>query len=195
MSVLHEVGNLIAAIGITMPNDAGTPTAVAFGTNMFTGFLPDDPNACIVLYEYPGRAPEGAFGVDGISTEHAAVQVRVRGAVDDYDEAREVIERIYIALGLKYAFSAPAQTVGHTTRYVSLKAGGTPALLQRDEKNRPHFVLSLDAEKEPSRDMLLAPRRERVKAWKKTNETPSSAVLVRTAKSPRRIRKRETQRA
>lgn len=63
------------------------------GTDMFVGYMPDAPAACIALYEYAGRPPDRAH--DGNKVTRPGLQVVVRGAVNgEFSTIRAILQNI-----------------------------------------------------------------------------------------------------
>jgi len=108
----------------------GTP-----GTDMFLGLMPDQPDNCIALFEYAGSPPDLHW-----NGEYPGLQVRVRGT--SYEAARtkigEVMEKLH---GLH-------EQMLSGTRYLLIKARGSPEILKRDNNNRVELFVNFDVIKE-----------------------------------------------
>ena len=108
----------------------GTP-----GTDMFLGLMPDQPDNCVALFEYAGSPPDLHW-----SGEYPGLQVRVRNK--SYAAARtkigEVMEKLH---GLH------EQTLSGT-RYLLIKARGSPEILKRDNNNRVELFVNFEIIKE-----------------------------------------------
>ena len=108
----------------------GTP-----GTDMFLGLMPDRPDNCIALFEYAGSPPDLHW-----NGEYPGLQVRVRNK--SYAAARtkigEVMEKLH---GLH------EQTLSGT-RYLLIKARGSPEVLKRDNNNRVELFVNFEIMKE-----------------------------------------------
>ena len=121
---LKEIGAYLQSQGI------GT-----LGTDLFLGLMPDQPDSCIVLFEYAGSTPDLHW-----NGEYPGLQVRVRNK--SYAMARakigEVMEKLH---GLH------EQTLAGT-RYLLIKARGSPEILKRDASNRVELVLNFEIIKE-----------------------------------------------
>ena len=122
--MLTEIGVYIQSQGI------GT-----FGANVFLGLMPDKPDNCIALFEYAGSPPDLHW-----PGEYPGLQVRVRNK--SYAAARtkigEVMEKLH---GLH------EQTLSGT-RYLLIKARGSPEVLKRDENNRVELFVNFEIIKE-----------------------------------------------
>jgi hypothetical protein len=122
--MLKEIGTYLATKSI------GT-----VGTDIFLGLMPDLPDNCIALFEYAGSPPDLHW-----NGEYPGLQVRVRNK--SYAAARtkigEVMEKLH---GLH------EQTLSGT-RYLLIKARGSPEILKRDASNRVELVLNFEIIKE-----------------------------------------------
>ena len=108
----------------------GTP-----GTDMFLGLMPDRPDNCIALFEYAGLPPDLHW-----NGEYPGLQVRVRDK--SYPAGRAKIEQIVRVLhGLH-------ETVLGGTRYLLVKARGSPEVLKRDANNRVELFVNFEIIKE-----------------------------------------------
>jgi hypothetical protein len=97
------------------------------GTDMFAGGLPEEPDEVVVLNESPGRRGNQAFSAGLPVVEYPRVQVRVRGAADEYAEGRERIESIYQLLVAK-----GAETASGGARYMTWDVLQPPYALGQD---------------------------------------------------------------
>jgi len=122
--MLSDIGNYLQAQGI------GT-----LGTNIFLGLMPDQPDNCVALFEYAGSPPDLHW-----EGEYPGLQVRVRNK--GYAAARtkigEVMEKLH---GLH------EQTLSGT-RYLLIKARGSPEVLKRDANNRVELFVNFEIIKE-----------------------------------------------
>jgi hypothetical protein len=122
--VLTEISAYLKGQGI------GTP-----GTDIFLGLMPDQPDNCIALFEYAGSPPDLHW-----NGEYPGLQVRVRGT--SYAAARTKIEQIRDLLhGLH-----DKKLSG--TRYLLIKARGSPEVLKRDNNNRVELFVNFEIIKE-----------------------------------------------
>ena len=122
--MLREIGAYLATKSI------GT-----VGTDIFLGLMPDQPDNCIALFEYAGSPPDLHW-----NGEYPGLQVRVRNK--SYAAARtkigEVMEKLH---GLH------EQTLSGT-RYLLIKARGSPEVLKRDANNRVELFVNFEIIKE-----------------------------------------------
>ena len=122
--MLSDIGIFLQSQGI------GT-----LGANLFLGLMPDQPDNCIALFEYAGSPPDLHW--DG---EYPGLQVRVRNK--SYAAARTKIGEAMTALhGLH------EQTLSGT-RYLLIKARGSPEVLKRDNNNRIEVFVNFEIIKE-----------------------------------------------
>jgi predicted sugar kinase len=100
------------------------------GTNIFKGQMPPAPDTCVAIIETPGREPEHHFGSNGIAIEYPRVQIRCRGAQQDYATPAALAQTAYRAM------AAVANDVLNGTRYLSIDPLQAPFLIDRDPQNR-----------------------------------------------------------
>jgi len=99
------------------------------GTDIFVGFMPDAPDACISVAQ-SGGAPPPPIGPD----EHVTVQIRVRNTA--YATARTTVNAI-----LKALHQMTNETI-ETRTYHRIDALGSPAWMGWDEKNRSEWTIN-----------------------------------------------------
>jgi len=122
--MLKEIGTFLQSQGI------GT-----LGADIFLGLMPDKPDNCIALFEYAGSPPDLHW-----EGEYPGLQARVRDK--SYPAGKAKIEQIARVLhGLH-------ETVLGGTRYVLVKARGSPEVLKRDNNNRVEFFVNFEIIKE-----------------------------------------------
>ena len=122
---------MLADISTYLKNqNIGTP-----GTDMFLGQMPDQPDNCIALFEYAGSPPDLHW-----AGEYPGLQVRVRNK--SYAAGRAKIGEIMTALHGLYE-----QTLAGT-RYLLIKARGSPEILKRDANNRVELFVNFEIIKE-----------------------------------------------
>ena len=148
--MLREIGAYLATKSI------GT-----VGTNIFLGLMPDQPDNCIALFEYAGSPPDLHW-----NGEYPGLQVRVRNT--SYAAARSKIGEIMTALhglyeqtlgggdgdegdgdggsGDEGGEEEPTPETG--TRYLLIKARGSPEILKRDNNNRVELFVNFEIIKE-----------------------------------------------
>lgn len=122
---------MLEAIGKYLEEeDVGT-----VGVDIFLGLIPDQPDDCVVLFEYAGSPPDLHW-----NGEYPGLQVRVRSV--SYPTGRAKIGEIVDLLhGLH------EQELGGT-RYLLIKARGSPEVLKRDSSNRIEFFVNFEIIKE-----------------------------------------------
>ena len=152
--MLSDIGNYLQAQGV------GTS-----GTDMFLGLMPDQPDNCIALFEYAGSPPDLHW-----NGEYPGLQVRVRDK--SYAAARTKIGEIMAELHGLYEQTLGVVTddegdegvgeddskgdgekVGEPTpatgtRYLLIKARGSPEILKRDNNNRVELFVNFEIIKE-----------------------------------------------
>lgn len=112
------------------------------GTDLFSGILPDVPDACVSLHEYGGVGPVHTLGGGNAKYERPRVQVVVRATT--YSAARTKIETIYKLL------DKLANTTLSSVRYLSIDAVHSPAFMERDANNRVKMFVNFQIHKELS---------------------------------------------
>ena len=122
--MLKEIGAYLQSQGI------GT-----LGTDLFLGLMPDQPDNCIALFEYAGSPPDLHW-----NGEYPGLQVRVRNK--SYAAARTKIEETMKKLhGLH-------EQILSGTRYLLIKARGSPEILKRDANNRVELFVNFEIMRE-----------------------------------------------
>ena len=129
--LLDEIGNYLQINGV------GT-----LGTDLFTGLLPDAPDAAVAIIEYGGTAPTHTLGGGTAKYEQPRVQVVARATT--YSAARSKIETIYKLL------QAVSNASLSSVRYLSIEAVQSPFLLTRDENARAVLACNFQIVKELS---------------------------------------------
>ena len=122
--MLNEIGTYLQSQGIG-----------ALGTNLFLGLMPDQPDNCIALFEYAGSPPDLHW-----SGEYPGLQVRVRNK--SYAAGRTKIGEV-----AKKLHGLHEQTLSGT-RYLLIKARGSPEVLKRDNNNRVELFVNFEIIKE-----------------------------------------------
>ena len=122
--MLKEIGTYLQAQGI------GT-----LGADIFLGLMPDQPDDCVALFEYAGSPPDLHW-----NGEYPGLQVRVRNK--SYAAGRAKIEEV-----VKELHGAHELTL-NGTRYLLIKARGSPEVLKRDNNNRVELFVNFEIIKE-----------------------------------------------
>lgn len=118
------------------------PTAglgLTFGTNFFAGMLPDQPDVCTAIFEYPGSPPEHVMGKPTPRIAHPRVQILVRqpDVAGAYLLGRNLIDLITTTLE-----NQTGQTF-NGTHYIEISRIQDPFLLHRDPARRWFFACNL----------------------------------------------------
>ena len=109
-----------------------------FGTNLFIGREPPEPDALVCIFDTPGYAPDLTLqGQKALTIDcRPAVQIRARGF--DYLVTAQLLDDIKLYL------HGISNTDFGGIRYKLIKALGDPAFLYWDENNRAVFYLNID---------------------------------------------------
>ena len=115
-----------------------------FGTTLFGGREPSDPDNCMTLFDTPGGGSFVPLRRDpqGRRYEYAAFQIRVRNF--NYDEAvRQSNDIIDVLHALQ------ENTVVNGTLYTLIRALDNPHLLDWDENNRARIITNFEVQRTP----------------------------------------------
>jgi hypothetical protein len=112
------------------------------GTDIFSGIIPDSPDACVSLMEYGGVSPVHALGGGNAKFERPRVQVVARATT--YSAARTKIEAVYKLL------HKVTNTTLSSVRYLMIEAAQSPFFLERDSNNRVTLAVNFQVHKELS---------------------------------------------
>ena len=104
---------------------------LAFGTDLFIGFMPESPDFCVVVYDTGGSDPDS-----GKTIYRPHVQVMVRGAVGGYRAAGMLARSIQVYLKERH------NETWNATWYVGVWGMGDVLFISHDEKNRPIFSVN-----------------------------------------------------
>jgi hypothetical protein len=127
----------------TILKTAGTTSD---GTEVYTGFMPEKPDAVACIYETGGVAPYRSMRgtVGAVVAERPRIQVTVRGSALDYATPRTKLNTIYKML----------ENYGDTTvngvRYLWIAAVQSPFPIRRDDNTRVIVGMNFDVVKELS---------------------------------------------
>jgi len=123
MALLDELGTYLDA----------QVASLTLGTNLFLGRLPDDPDTCVVLYEYGGDAPVNTMGSDAMPpVERPRIQIMTRAT--GYSSART------LSLECWTAIEAVLNESLSGTLYHRISANQSPFPLERDSQDRVLFA-------------------------------------------------------
>lgn len=104
-------------------------------TTIYEGNMPDSPDTCIALFEYAGSPPDLHW-----NGEYPGLQVRSRAKA--YATAKSnITEAIQKLHGVH-------EVTMSGTRYLLIKARGSPEIFQRDESNRVELFVNFEIIKE-----------------------------------------------
>lgn len=129
--LLDELGTFLQTQGV------GT-----LATDLFTGLLPDAPDAAVAIMEYGGASPVHTLGAGNAKFERPRVQVIVRALT--YTAARTKIESVYKLL------EALVNTTLSSVKYLRVEAVQNPFFLERDANNRVKLACNFQIHKELS---------------------------------------------
>ncbi len=107
-----------------------------FGTNVFTGKMPDSPAKAVCFYAGPGFEPFETLSSSPDGFRYPTVMVHVRGSVRDYLSATSLCELVVATLHKALRFTA------NTQDYEVVEMIGEPNWLEYDESDRPKFSLN-----------------------------------------------------
>ncbi|MFZ5852311.1 MAG: minor capsid protein [Actinomycetota bacterium] len=128
MTVLEVAGDVLEAAG-----------AGVYGTSLFLGEMPADPDVCTAVAEFEGTAPAETFR-DGRSVGRPRVQVICRGAAEDYAGPRDAAVAARAAL-----LAAGPVTTGDLTVLRFAPAGSGVLPLGPDQAGRHRVAVTFIA--------------------------------------------------
>ena len=146
--MLREIGAYLAT------KNVGT-----VGTDIFLGLMPDQPDNCVSLFEYAGSPPDLHW-----AGEYPGLQVRVRGT--SYEAARskigDIVKKLHGLYEQILSDEGEPEGIGDEgegngeeestpvtgTRYLLIKAKGSPEILKRDNNNRVELFVNFEIIKE-----------------------------------------------
>lgn len=126
--------NLVAVSAALVAADAGQNTSSSADWFIYRGYMADQQDRAICLYETPGRPPLEAWAID-----YPGFQVKVRGQREvDYQAVRDQIQAVFQAL------HANETLLGNAWVYFYATASA-PLSLGLDEKKRISMVWNFRA--------------------------------------------------
>jgi|TARA_Y100000310_G_scaffold85390_1_gene82255 hypothetical protein len=139
--LLDDIGDILSTGGI------GT-VASTEDWGIFYGFLPPSPDRAVAIFETAGNESIRAMssGPGEAPAEQPRFQVRVRGEVYDYVEARRKARDCFNLLDQLGGVTVNA------TRYLWVSALQSPFALGLDDNNRPSVVCNFSVVKGLSTD-------------------------------------------
>lgn len=111
---------------------------LVFGTNLFIGREPAQPNETVTIFDVVGWAPELTFDKNEVY-ERPAVQVRVRSR--SYVAGWELLEQIVRRL------HGVTQETWNGTLYSVIRCSRAPMLLDWDENARVRLIASFEMQR------------------------------------------------
>tara|TARA_Y100000310_G_scaffold212376_1_gene213217 strand:+ start:3939 stop:4340 length:402 start_codon:yes stop_codon:yes gene_type:complete len=133
MSFLEEIATYIQAQG---HGD--------IGTDIFGGEMPDQPDACIAVYESEGREPGETFGNTPPVYDRPHLQILVRGERNDYETPMALCQAIRTDLATLVNTSLSG------TYYLRVAARGSAHPIGDDGQDRYKMAANFIVFKEPS---------------------------------------------
>ena len=104
---------------------------LAFGTNLFIGEVPSEPDELVTLFDPSGFDEEANYVY-----ERPSVQARIRGEKGAYKAAYTLAESV------KNIVRAVSNETWNSTRYVQFWSQGTVNWIGWDENHRPEFSVN-----------------------------------------------------
>ncbi|MFA7121452.1 MAG: minor capsid protein [Bacilli bacterium] len=118
----------------------GIGSTTATPPSIVTGFVPNVPDVCVILFEYAGRAP--ILTNDDRNLELPGLQVRTRAGRAGYSAAKTKAKAVEAAL------LDVQNTELSGTRYLSIVPTGAIALLEWEKGGRPVLVQNFTVRKQ-----------------------------------------------
>ena len=94
-TILESVGDFLQNTSSAFGAHA---TQGTLGSTIFLGTLPEDPDACVAVYENSGSSPTFTMGSGGIQIDYPMLQIICRAGREDYPTARDKAESIRVLL-------------------------------------------------------------------------------------------------
>lgn len=113
-------------------------SSFVFGTDLFIGTQPDDPDKCLTLYDVPANESNPKLPI-----EEVGIQFRSRST--DYVEAYSIISDMKVLLEGKRQ-----DLMLNGSRYFSFMVISQPIQLIRDKKERHMFAMTMYLKRNPS---------------------------------------------
>lgn len=104
------------------------------GWSIYKGYMPDEPDNLIVVYETGGQPPDQSDS----PFDFPSIQVRVRGPREDYQSARSKIQECFNALHAKQITVVGVSPVKKYVYCYAIQSGPIP--MGRDTNTRPELV-------------------------------------------------------
>jgi hypothetical protein len=118
--------------------EAESSLGLAFGTNLFIGKEPSEPDETVTIFD-TGGFPDQLTLTRGENYEYPSIQIRVRG--NSYPDG--------MALGLliKDALHGRANESWNGTLYTVIYAVNGPAFLDWDASDRARFIINFNLQR------------------------------------------------
>lgn len=126
---------LLDALGAKLQTD-GVGT---LATNIFLGYLRDNPDVAVGVFEDRGNGAEQVFGSSAVAIEQPSIRVVARAARNDYPAARAKILAVRSSLG------AIRDVTLSGVNFMCVIATSDPYPMGLDEHERAMFGLDLQA--------------------------------------------------
>lgn len=107
---------------------------LTFGTDLFVGREPAEPNDCVTIFDTSGQPPQLTLEEEGATLNYDSFQIRVRNT--SYRDGWDVIESIQDLL------HGRANETWNGTMYSVIFCSSGPALLEWDENDRVKFIIN-----------------------------------------------------
>jgi hypothetical protein len=131
MSTLSELGDYLEDLGIGVQ-----------AVDLFLGSRPDEPDTALIIYQYPGNAPE--YVQNSFSPIAEKPQIQVVSRAIRYEDADRRAAQAWAALAV-----ITNATLGGTY-YRSVRPNASPGLMGRDTNDRVLVFFNATVEKEVS---------------------------------------------
>jgi hypothetical protein len=105
--------------------------ALTFGTDLFIGEIPPEPNECVVVFDTGGSPSEPHY-----TYERPTVQIRVRGERGGYVVAYDLINAV------RNTLNGQSNVSVNTSRYVGIWQQGDVSFVAWDDNQRPLFTVN-----------------------------------------------------
>ena len=117
-----------------------TPSSLAltFGTDLFIGQEPKEPDDCVTIFDTPSFPPDITLDkVDDYYNSSCQILIRNKDYPTGLAFARDIMVYILDRVG---------ETVNGTL-YTVIRATGEPSWLDRDQNNRPRFIINFNCQR------------------------------------------------
>lgn len=112
--------------------------ALTFGTNLFIGTEPKDPDDCVTIFDTPSFPPD--ITLDKVNDYYnSSCQIMIRDG--DYPTGMTIARNIMV-----YILNRVGET-WNATLYTVIRATGEPSFLDRDQNNRPRFIINFNCQR------------------------------------------------